>query len=306
MKLFIKEGLIILAIIFIFDWIIGDCFDRIFVYKDVPKISRIESSDEELVILGSSRAEECYVSNVFRDSLNLSVYNYGINSQNIYTSYVVLNQLLTNSKCPPRIVLLELTTTDCCDYPRFNFERLSELYSGYGIDDTLTRIIDTYICKDAFLLKGIKLYKHNTKFAYNLKNWATGSNISENGDNGYMALSSIWNESIKPCEEIYSIDSIKMLYLQRFISLCSLNNIKLILSTSPFFYKDCALTDQANHWIDMVSSIAEENNIPYLDYHRDSIFLSHQDWFYDEKHLNEVGAKNFSSIAARQIKEFIN
>ena len=94
MVLFAKNMILFLLIFFAIDSLFGIVFDKIFFVQKRKLTYAIEQSNESLLILGSSRAQHHYNSQILADSLGLSVYNAGVSGQNIYFHYALLKSVL--------------------------------------------------------------------------------------------------------------------------------------------------------------------------------------------------------------------
>lgn len=68
------------------------------------------SLDEEVVIMGSSRAAHHYVSQILADSLNVSVYNAGFEGNGIIAAYGFLENIIEYHK--PKVILYDLSGYD--------------------------------------------------------------------------------------------------------------------------------------------------------------------------------------------------
>ena len=52
-----------------------------------------------------------------------------------------------------------------------------------------------------------------------------------------------------------------------------------------------------------VERICKDKNIHFYNDTQDSIFLAHQDWFYDSSHLNKFGAIEYSKLFAKRLHD---
>ena len=76
------------------DWAVGTWSEKMY-YKSKYGIFRrqiycMQESHDELLIMGSSRADHQYVSGIFEDSLGLKTYNAGSEGMCIYYQYAIL------------------------------------------------------------------------------------------------------------------------------------------------------------------------------------------------------------------------
>jgi hypothetical protein len=64
-------------------------------------------------------------------------------------------------------------------------------------------------------------------------------------------------------------------------------------------------TVDVSHY-DVLKSLAKEHDIPFLDYHTRGLYLDHPEYFKDNSHLWDEGARHFTSIFAGDLKRLFN
>ena len=86
--------------------------------------------------------------------------------------------------------------------------------------------------------------------------------------------------------------------LLRIIVLCKKNGINPVLITTPFLreYNDCVPAEFLSVQRTFLISLANENEIPYLDFSQDSRFVDRHDLFLNSDHLNNTGGLLFTDI----------
>ena len=279
----------------------------------IPKSyhSTLFNSDElssDIVILGASRAVRHYNPQIISDSLNCSVGVYGKLSQNIYFQYAVLEALLEHATQKPTILLLEVSKLDIIDIPGSNTERLNDLFPFYYSEPAVKNLLsDVLDKKELFMVKASGLYRYNSKILLYL-----GRFISKQQKPtivGYSPLKDICN--IPPVENsmekqsinIECLDSVKIKYIEKLINKCKQEKIQLLFTDSPRF--NFRVTKEPL-WKEKIKLIAKENNIPVLDYEKDSIFLQHREWFYDNGHLNKTGSNNYSQRIVLDLRKYLH
>ena len=94
------------------------------------------------------------------------------------------------------------------------------------------------------------------------------------------------------------VDTLKIDYLEKIISLCKQQNARLILVTSPWFLK----TSDYDMSAEVLQNLVLKHKIEFYNYSQDSLFLSNQGLFTDIGHLNHNGAMLFSEIVTTRIK----
>lgn len=100
-------------------------------------------------------------------------------------------------------------------------------------------------------------------------------------------------------EEFYPIDSLKLELFEEFVSQIKNDDIKLIVVFSP---KKSAASSAA---FTPVREICERNNVELWDYYSDLQFPKNA-YFKDNVHLNDYGAKFFTSVIANRLMEIID
>lgn len=262
-----------------------------------PKIKYLVNDvHEDILLMGTSRCDLHYVPSIISDTLGLSVYNGGINaSKNIYSHYIILNHILATYK--PKVICLEVMATDY-EKEADPFATVTFFAPYYGRNERADSV---------FLLAGLywkyrisHLYRYNAKAVSNIAGLVI--NRHAGGDNGYIPFPKPAHipDSLQHRKTQHNADSLKLEYVQRFINLCKKNGVRLIFMVSPMYTKI-----DANYY-DVLKSIARRNDIPFLDYHTEGLYLDHPEYFMDNDHLWDKGARKYSSVFAHDLKKLIN
>ena len=264
-----------------------------------PKLWYIQDSiHEDVILMGTSRCHHHFVPSILADTLGMSVYNAGVGgSGNIFSHYMLLCHILAHHT--PKIICLDITTSDFTlqESPLSAVCLFAPLYGKNEQADSVFRLAGTY-----WAYKISHLYRYNAKAASNL--WGLILNRQKESDKGYMPLPQPKdkNRGLKLEEDPLEFrdDDNKIVYLQRFISYCKQKGILLILVVSPKYTKvapDCYATPK---------KIAEDNGIPFLDYHTHALYHTHPEYFKDINHLYDKGARLFSSAFAFDLKRCVS
>lgn len=260
----------------------------------------LTESIDELMILGSSRAAHHYVPKIFEDSLGMSCYNAGSDGMCIYYHYGILAARIQRGY-PPKMLVLDVIDTDV---------EVSE-GSTFSLDAALDRYLPHYgefaEIDSMFTFNGwtekvklmSKTYKYNSKLVQTIK----CNYIPWPEDRGYEALNGIMEVTDRDkVSDVFSsnveqpnIEKRKLVYLQKFIDDCKANNIKLVMSYSPYYKR---ITPQS---IRMIEQFAKENDVSFLNYGEDARFQK-SEYFQDEGHLNDTGAKIYSKEIVSMLK----
>src|SRR5690242_19879136 len=107
---FLRNGLIMLGVIFIFDQVVGYFLHYIyFKQKTGPNAETtfvFTKMHADGIILGSSRGRRNYDTRIFADSLGISMYNAGHDGQSVFYEQSVIRTAL--SRYTPQIVIIDL------------------------------------------------------------------------------------------------------------------------------------------------------------------------------------------------------
>lgn len=261
-----------------------------------PKMKHLAiDADEDIILMGTSRCNMHYVPSIISDSLQMTVYNGGIDAtKDIFSHYIMLGHLLSHHT--PKIIVLDTRNEDLLGVSDFSTIGFFAPYFGRNEgSDSVMREAGKY-----WAYKVSHLYRYNAKAPSNLLGLAVNSYGSN--DNGYIPLA---RPDSHPQALIHkdvtnlSPDSLKHEYYQRFVRHCREKGITLILSISPCY----SIIDPS--YYAALYDFAEHNQIPLLDYHSAEMFIDCPHCFKDDHHLWDSSARIFSAHFAHDIKQLI-
>lgn len=261
-----------------------------------PKIKYLVNDvHEDVVMMGTSRCNSHYVPFIISDSIGMSVYNGGIDASGcIFAHYIMLCHILAHHT--PKVICLDVLTNDFAKEKK-PFRTVSFFAPYFGrnkMADSVFRLAGTY-----WAYQTSHLYRFNAKAASNLAGLAV--NKQAHGENGYLP-----NECPKQFPELLDdeivteVDTLKLSYINKFIGLCRQKDIKLVFIVSPSY------TRVPKQRYEVLSEIAKENNIPMFDYHTTEMYFDHPEYFRDNGHLWDKGARLFSAAFASDLKRFLH
>lgn len=256
----------------------------------------IEQTKAEVLIFGSSRANHHYHPVIFENELNLTYYNAGRDGSDLLYHTAVLNAVL--KRYTPKLIILDFDAGQFTINPS-SYDRLSSLLPYYGNHPEMQSIIDRKSKFEHYKLFST-IYPYNSML-FTIAVGNTEYNKTRKGDmKGYVALNRVWNEPLqqKTTWNETNLDTIKIGLFKQFIEECNNRKIKLQVVCSPFYVK---YTNEDKS-IEIAKSIAKQNNISFLDYTNNKLFLAHPAYFADMGHLNDKGARIFSNILTTQLK----
>lgn len=303
MKKLLLHIAVFFALVYIFDICCGVGFDYLKSHArggDTQKSYYIvEKCEDDVLILGSSRAARHYVPKIIEDSLGLSCYNAGQPSCGILPAYAIYKMVLERHK--PKLVLYEVT-------PDFDY-LISDPYS-----DFLARNVRQYYEKapvnelysvfgDKFsnLILNSNLYRNNSSLARNIADLFT-----QPYDKGYEPLSGIIPDyEIKRDIDdtvIPELDSLKYAYFEKLVVSTKEDDVPLIFLVSP---KYKGLSQNEIRKFDDAFELAQKHSICYIDANNLDGIVDNSLFFQDYWHLNNNGASEYTKKIISLIKNKI-
>ena len=290
------------VLLVVVDWAVGTWSEKMY-YKSKygifhRQIYCLTESQDELMILGSSRAAHHYVPQIFVDSIGMSCYNAGSDGMCIYYHYGILASRIQRG-CPPKMVILEVIGTDAevSQGATFSLDAALDRYAPhYGEFAEIDSLFAFNGWKERVKLMS-KTYRYNSKLVQTIK----CNYIPWPEDRGYEALTGMMQvaEGVKAADVLTTtsseepiIEERKLLYLQKFIDDCKANNIQLVMCYSPYYGQSVPKS------IRIIEGMAKKNDVPFMNY-GDDVRFQNPEYFQDAGHLNDTGARVYSKEIVR-------
>lgn len=253
--------------------------------------------DEEIVILGSSRACHHYVPSIITKATGKSCYNAGSDGMCIYYHYAMLVSMIERGHIP-KVVIYDMMDTDVSvsDGATFTLDAAIErLMPHYGELTILDSLVEMKGTMEHLKMKSM-MYRYNSKLVQLIK----CNYIPSKEDNGYEAVYGKLQvqERIENIINNIHLEADKVFYLEKFLTLCENNDIKLIMIRSPWFAH--ISSDSYN----MMKMMAEEKGFVVWDMVNEEGMME-PELFKDSSHLNDKGARFFSCLVAKRLKELL-
>ncbi len=250
--------------------------------------------NEDIIIMGSSRASHHYVHQIFTDSLGLSCFNAGQDGNGIILQYGRWKMI--SKRYTPKVVIYDVNLAfDLCQNDNMTYvDRLKPF-----CDDS---DVKGYIV-DIFPIERLKLFSQ--MYRYNYKFIEMGSDIARSGCDklkGYIPLKGEIRKEMVEAERqeknpTINEDTVKVYYLEQLTKECREKGTRLIFIASPAF-RGGGYT--AETFI-TVERIAKEYDIPFL-YYYETEYSELPSLFKDSQHLNDEGATIFTKELLDKIR----
>ena len=254
-----------------------------------------DHTNEEILIMGSSRAVHHYDPRIIEDSLGMSCYNCGYDGCGSVTAYGLLKIL--SSRYSPKVIIYEITPGfDYLKIDKDNTKYLGPLKNYYdrdGIDSIFMTVSPTERWKMCSYM-----YRMNSKALQMLSENIVKRNETIKGFHT-KEKSMSYEPDIDETHKELEFDDVKINCLRKIISLCKKHKIKLVFSVSPSYNK----TDSYKYAY--AENLAKVNNIPFISHYSDTLINRNKDNFYDQVHMNMKGAQIFTRKIVCELKTII-
>lgn len=303
MKKFLIKIVILFAALFIFDRITGAVFQRWISNIPTSYLGKdnyiCDKCSEDILIFGSSRAEQHYNSKMMEDSLGIPVYNCGTSGFGIILSYGRI--LMISERYRPKYIIMEITPEfDYVDNgnTRRDLQHLKRHYERNGVKE----IIDSMDYFEKYKMLSY-LYRFNSDIIHNPLYLINQEPANKNaiGEQGYIAQN-LEFDKMKAGKRIenekFEIDPVKYHYFNLFLTKSNKMS-KVVLVISPYF------NGRNPRIFEPAIKIAKRLNIPLLDYSNNPKFIHHEEFFKDGGHLNANGADEFTQDLINDIKRLL-
>lgn len=292
MKKFLIYTAKIILLVILLGFLLDGLFTAIFMKSHnrgkIEAVFNSKAQDLDIVILGSSRANNHFVSQMFRDK-GLKTFNYGMSGGHLFEASLML-KLMIERKYAIKNVILEADLNLANDQ---NSEGISALFLPY--------IHNSEIIKEHFKVKNdfnelyylpfYRYIKYGTKIGFREMFFTAIDKKTNSLDNfGYYPLGITKNANMKG-NLTYLYPLLKNKYYEEIKTMCKLNGINLIAVMTPVCENEKGLI-----YFDRVKKA-------YPEIYNYENVVADDKYFSTCGHLNDTGAKLFT---ARIIKDFFS
>ena len=220
MKKFVLKVLLFFTCVVVMDYAFGQFFSYLRAHAKGGSTANCEyianRANEDIIILGSSRATHHYVPQIIEDSLGLSCYNCGEEGNGVILAYGRLKMLTNRYK--PKLILYEITSG--YDYELFeaNTKYLGYLRQYYD-KEGIKELFDDFDDELSSLKMKSKMYQNTSRLLPNLLDNAIMRDIHQGYDPLYGHLDSLSVADHKVKNMI--IDSLKLGYVEKILKLAT-------------------------------------------------------------------------------------
>lgn len=251
-------------------------------------------SNEDILVMGSSRAAHHYNPELITQLTGLSCYNCGQDGNGIVLSYGFWK--LISKRYSPKMLIYEITPSHDILSDHDNHRYLGIL-KPYYYHEGIAQIFEDVDPTEKYKMMS-NLYRYNSKALNVLTNFLRP--VSEVGHKGFlpvdkeMDVMKINANSVYNKKGEYGVDSLKLEYFRKMIE--EVGDTQLLFVVSPLWY------GMDPEQFKPLADLCKSKGIKFMDYSNDPKYIHNNDYFYDPGHLNLKGANEFTT----EIVKYIN
>jgi len=261
----------------------------------------VEKVNTDIIIIGSSKASHHYIPNMISEELGMSTYNCGQDGCFFLYQNCIINMIL--DRYSPKMILWDIQPSSFTGQEKNkeyqNIRYLSPYYRG---NIWVKNFIDSESMKMPFLMSSC-MFAYNSKFLNYMFPLVINSSVT---DNGYIPLGTEGYSSPqlyieKDNSSNHKPDELLKL-LSETIGRCKSKGVDLHLYISPEFSVKCEATKEVESEIEKIALLED---VPFANYHSLPEFMNDSSLFKDAGHLNDKGAKVYTSIVLQDLRRNI-
>ncbi len=289
MKNFIYRSILVVIFVVVLDFALGKAMqyllhnqksgDYYYIHKTLVQ------TKDDILILGSSRANHHYSPDIISEKLNRTCFNAGKDAQGIYYSYAVLSSILP--RYSPGLIICDLSPNVFVDPEQL--KKLNVIIPYRDQFPVINEFIQLMDSPERVKLNS-SLYPYNSKYFDLMSGYVRPAK----SQTGYKPLTGTINpvtfKEIKP--DFENTDTLSFYFLKKFCSLTKSKNISVVFVISPMYVKD----DKKNVVISKLQELVGSYDYKILDYSLSPNFMNKEFLFRDQIHLNSKGAELFTGI----------
>lgn len=292
----IKHFLLLLLILFLFDRAIGVILKQQFskiTYGTYGKINTSLNTNAEILIFGSSRAENHYNPEIISEQTRMTCRNTGLGGQSIFYYYTLLASIL--NRFTPKLIILDISPNVIVDFESYTKLNLFNPY--YNWNNYFDEILELSPNYESFKFL-LFTYRYNSTIFDIIRSDIFSFNQMHNG---YQPLYGQLNrKTFTPfyLKDYEKFDSVSKIYFNKFIDLVLKHKIKLLCTISPTYEK----FDKNNRITNQVKNILLKYKLKLYDFSDSPLFYNSPQYFYNQLHLNEKGSDIYTLQIIKLIK----
>ena len=263
---------------------------------DVYRLAQImDSMQDDVIIMGSSRAVHHYDPFIIEDSLGMSCQNCGFDGNGIIMQYALWKEI--TKRYYPKVLIYDVTPSFDLSADYDNHRYLSRLKPFYRSNPAVDSVFWDVDKKERVKMMA-QTYQYNSNCMDVLAGWIhplwTDEGKGYKPMEGKLIPKNVAKESSSVKLEGIKVDSLKLAYFSKLIADCRKGQTQLVVVISPV-YSRLEILDYS-----YIQRLCKENKVLFIDYSR--LFQNDNFKFSDNVHLNKDGADCFTKVICKRLK----
>ena len=250
----------------------------------------VEKVDADVVVIGSSKASHHYVPQMLEDSLGMTAYNCGQDGCFFLYQNCIINMIL--DRYTPKMILWDIQPGSFVGEEHSNeYQNIRYLSPYYPANTWADSYINSESPKMRFRMMS-RMFAYNSKALNYVFPLVTHSSATKNG---YIPLATegyLYPEMSKHADKKGVVNSTYLDLLDKTMKRCREIGVELRMYISPEFSQKSSLTKRVEEEIDKVAIC---NNVSFTNAHSHELFMHDATLFKDASHLNDKGARIYTS-----------
>lgn len=306
--IFCAKALLFLVILFGVDRLVGAAFvtmkdvglERNPYHEWTKTAFILDKCDAECLVVGSSKAERSYVTELLSDSLHISMYNGGQGGCFFLFQNCVINMLLDRGRTKQIIwdVQPECIAEGATMQEYQNVRYLSPYYES----DTWAKAFVDSEDERAALKMTCHMFRYNSKLVQYVLPIVGGGKKTQGGYNPLPTSGYKYPELGKDNENVnqeVKLNLDKLIVYEKTLERCREKGVALTIFVSPSYI---IKGKQYIGAVDKLSEIANKYGYELKDFSSASHFLNDKTLFKDVGHLNDKGARQYTETIISELK----
>lgn len=263
------------------------------IYKKLHQIL-LENTKYAVWVIGSSRAETAYETNILSKNTHLSWFNAGIHGAKPQQTYYILKQIFVQHPAPRYIIfdidIHNLETKDSL----LNIEQFAPFFNNKGLRKDFSKIDKRVEMVYYNPLYEISFYglRGIAKFIRILADMPGRYDTTFQNTGCYHSHTNFIQEHYSDSTHIFQLNTFNLNFIDSIINLCAYHHTKLIFTISPIYHCDKNIKTS----IQNLKKIYNDKKIQLLDFSYIPDICNDSNKFSDKYHLKYNGCVEFTNI----------
>jgi len=276
-------------------------FGKVMFYAESQSSSKnyhcMYEADEDILILGSSYAVR--VPSVIEDSLGISCYNAGEAGNGSMVAWARYNMFIKNHT--PKLIIYTLTPgydyVKSDDYSKY----LNIVKPYYGHEESVASMYSDVMNWSDRVILNSNFVKFNSYSAQLIYYSLSKKNMGLQGYEPLYETFIPYEITNKQIDEAYEIDQRKRKYLEMLFCDIKRRKIQVLCVLPPDYREQLNLYNYKEGML-----LCAKYDIPVINHKYLEGISQNAQYFYDLSHLNDKGAKLYTSILSKELQNILN